>query len=239
MFKPTSLITAGILALVPIFAVAPSQVAGQDDPVVQRIIELGTTDNQVMMWADYATNRFGGRLTGSDAYTNAANWALWQFKDWGLDASLDEVGEVPVGFNRGPWFGKIVVPEERALYFGTPSFTAGTKGAQRGRVMILHADPFSIPGRNPSPEEVEAKRIAVEEAIAEVDADPSAFDGAWVLIAGENSGFGRDGRRNTPEYSDSQLMPPLTRTLLEAGALGTIQRSALPMKILDGHAVSW
>ncbi|MCJ7628393.1 MAG: M20/M25/M40 family metallo-hydrolase, partial [Longimicrobiales bacterium] len=239
MFKHTFLITAGVLAMVPAFAVAPSQVAGQDDPVVQRIIELGTTDNQVMKWADYATNRFGGRLTGSDAYANATEWALWQFKEWGLDASLDEVGEVSVGFNRGPWFGKIVVPEEQALYFGTPSFTAGTKGAQRGRVVILHADPFSIPGRNPSPEDVEAKRVAVREAIAEVNADPSAFDGAWVLIAGENSGFGRDGRRNSPEYSDSQLMPPLTRTLLEAGALGTIQHSVLPMKILDGHVVSW
>ena len=239
MFKQTSFLAAGLLALAPIFAVTPSQLAGQDDPVVQRIIELGTTDNQVMRWADYASNRFGGRLTGSDAYTNAADWALWQFKEWGVEAYLDEVGEVPVGFNRGPWFGKVVAPEERALYFGTPSFTAGTKGVQRGRVVILHADPFSITGRNPTPEDVEAKRIAVEEAIAEVDADPSAFDGAWVLIPGESTGFGRDGRRNTPEYSDSQLMPPLTKTLVEAGALGTIQRAVDPIKILDGHVVSW
>lgn len=239
MFKHTSFLTGGLLVLVSAFAATPAQLEGQEDPVVQRIIELGTTDNQVMKWADYATNRFGGRLTGSDAYTNATEWALWQFKEWGLEATLDEVGEVPVGFNRGPWFGKVVAPEERALYFGTPSFTAGTRGVQRGRVVILHADPFSIPGRNPSPEDVEAKRAAVEEAIAEVKADPSNFDGAWVLIPGENSGFGRDGRRNTPEYSDSQLMPPLTKTLLGAGALGTIQRASLPMKILDGHAVSW
>ncbi len=239
MFKPRSLLAAGLLVLSPAFALGPSQLAGQEDPVVQRIIELGTTDNQVMKWADYATNRFGGRLTGSDAYTNAAEWALWQFKEWGVEAYLDEVGEVSVGFNRGPWFGKMVVPEEKALYFGTPSFTAGTEGVQRGRVVILQADPFSIPGRRPSPEDVEAKRGAVEEAIAEVKADPSKFDGAWVLIAGENSGFGRDGRRNTPEYSDSQLMPPLTRTLVDVGALGTIQRSGDPIKILDGHVVSW
>jgi cyclophilin family peptidyl-prolyl cis-trans isomerase len=207
--------------------------------VVQRIIELGTTDNQVMKWADYATNRFGGRMTGSDAYVNAAEWALWQFEEWGVEAYLDEVGEVPVGFNRGPWFGKMVAPEEKPLYFGTPSFTAGTKGVQRGRVVILNADPYSIPGRGPTPEQVEAKRVAVEEAIAEVRADPSKFDGAWVLIGGESSGFGRDGRRNTPEYSDSQLMPPLTQTLVDAGALGTIQSGTLPLKILDGHVVSW
>ena len=233
-FFPVALLTAAFL-----LASIPAPLSAQDDPVVQRIIELGTTDNQTMKWADYATNRFGGRLTGSDAYTNASEWAVWQFGEWGLESSLDEVGEVDVGFNRGPWFGKMVAPLEKALYFGTPSFTAGTKGVQRGRVVILHADPFSIPGRNPSPADVEAKRVAVQEAIAEVRANSGAFQGAWVLIPGENSGFGRDGRRNTPEYSDSQLMPPLTRTLVEAGALGTIQRASLPMKILDGHAVSW
>jgi len=239
MSKRTSLLAIGLLALAPCFPVISSPLAGQDDPVVQRIIELGTTDNQVMKWADYATNRFGGRLTGSDAYTNATQWALWQFEEWGLEAYLDEVGEVAVGFNRGPWFGKMVTPDEKALYFGTPSFTAGTKGVQKGRVVILQADPFSIPGRNPSPEDVEAKRLAVEDAMAEVNADPSKFDGAWVLIPGENSGFGRDGRKNTEAYSDSRLMPPLTKTLVEAGALGTIQRGPLPMKILDGHVVSW
>jgi len=227
------------MALVALFSPVPPPLAGQEDPVVQRILELGAHDNQTMRWADIATNRFGGRLTGSDAYTNATQWALWQFQQWGVEACLDEVGEVEVGFNRGPWFGKMVAPEEMALYFGTPSFTAGTKGVQRGRVVILQADPFSINGRNPSPEEVEAKRLAVEEALAEVRADPSYFDGAWVLIAGENSGFGRDGRRNTPEYSDSQLMPPLTNALVQAGALGTVQRAPLPMKILDGHVVSW
>ena len=34
-------------------------------------------------------------------------------------------------------------------------------------------------------------------------------------------------------------MPPLTRALLDAGALGTVQRSTVPMRILDGHADSW
>jgi len=239
MFKHRSLGRVVLPLFLGTFVVGLPNLQGQEDPVVQRIIELGTTDNQAMKWADYATNRFGGRLTGSDAYLNAADWALWQFQQWGVEAHFDEVGELPVGFNRGPWFGKMVVPEEKSLYFGTPSFTAGTKGVQRGRVVILHADPFSIPGRNPSPEDVEAKRAAVAEAMAEVNADPAKFDGAWVLIAGENSGFGRDGRRNTPEYSDSQLMPPLTRALLDAGALGTIQSAGLPMRILDGHAVSW
>ena len=232
-----SLLGVGLLSLVAAALHVP--LSAQEDPVVRRIIELGTSDNQVMVWADYATNRFGGRLTGSDAFNNATDWAVWQFREWGIQAELDEVGEVPVGFNRGPWFGKMVSPAEKSLSFGTPSFTAGTKGVQRGPVTVLQADPYSVPGRNPTPEDVENKAAAVEAALAEVRGDPSRFSGAWVLIAGQSTGFARDGRRDTPEYSDAQLMPPLTRALLDAGALGTIQRAGDPMRILDGFADSW
>jgi hypothetical protein len=232
-----------VLAIVLLVTGAVSQKAPTKpalDPVVKKIIELGTNDNQVMRWNDYASNRFGGRETGTNAYTDATEWAVWQFKQWGLEAELDLTGEMPVGFNRGPWFGKMVVPTEKALFFGTPSYTAGTKGAQRGPVVILKADPYSIQGRGASPELVEKKKAAVEAAIAEVKANSAAFMGAWVLIAGDNTGFARDGRRGTPEYSDAKLMPPLTTALLEAGALGTIQSSKVePFRILDGFAESW
>src|SRR5512139_793495 len=161
----------------------------QDDPVVARIIQLGRTDNQVMRWADYASNRFGGRVTGSNAYNDATAWAAWQFRQWGTDAELDEVGEVPVGFNRGPWFGRMLKPVEKELRFGTPTYTAGTRGVQRGPVVMLKADPFSIPGRATggqpvAKENVEKKRAAVEAALAEISANKVAFKGAWVLIAG-------------------------------------------------------
>lgn len=227
------------LCLAAIAAAGIHAVAADQDPVVQKIIQIGTTDNQAMTWADIMANRFGGRVTGSDAYTNAAQWAIWQFKQWGLEAELDEVGELPVGFNRGPWFGKMLKPADKALYFGTPTFTAGTKGVQRGGVAMLKADPYSIPGRNASAEDVEKKRVAVEAAIAEIKANPGVFKDRWVLIAGDSTGFARDGRRNTPEYADAKLMPPLTQALVAAGALGTIQRMKAPYSMLDGFADAW
>src|SRR5512137_2694646 len=231
-------IGVAVLASVAASPQAPARPAG--DPVVQKIIELGTNDNRVMVWNDYASNRFGGRESGTNAYNDATAWAVWQFREWGLEAELDEAGEVPVGFNRGPWFGKMVVPVEKALFFGTPSYTAGTKGVERGPVVILKSDPFSIPGRNAKPEDVEKKRAAVEAAVAEVRANPAAFKGAWVLIPGENTGFARDGRRGTPEYADAQLMPKLTTALIEAGARGTIQSSRTdPFSMLDGYVESW
>ena len=239
---PRLLISAALFIAVFISTAAYAQTPAKPavDPVVKKIIELGTTDNRVMTWNDFASNRFGGRETGTNAYTDAAAWAVWQFRQWGLEAELDEAGEVPVGFNRGPWSGKMVKPVEKSLLFGTPSFTAGTKGAERGPVVILKSDPFSIPGRNAKPEDVEKKRAAVDAAIAEVRANPAAFKGAWVLIPGENTGFARDGRKGTPEYSDSQLIPKLTAVLVEAGARGTIQSSKTdPFRMLDGYVESW
>ena len=56
----------------------------QDD-VVDRIIEMGRTDNRVMHHLDVLTNRFGGRPVGSDAYANATEWVAHTFKAWGLE----------------------------------------------------------------------------------------------------------------------------------------------------------
>jgi carboxypeptidase Q len=137
----------------------------QQDPVVQKIIEIGKTDNQSMHHLDILTNRFGGRPIGSDAYENAAEWAAYKFKQWGMEVEMDEVGELPVGFNRGPWFGKLLGENAMDLHFATPSYTSGTKGVQRGHVLI------------------EPKTQS------QFDAMKGKLKGAWVLVTGHNNGF--------------------------------------------------
>ena len=47
---------------------------------VKKIIETAKADNQTMHHLDILSNRFGGRLIGSDAYENAAEWMLREFK---------------------------------------------------------------------------------------------------------------------------------------------------------------
>ena len=106
----------------------------QKDSVTARIISLGKSDNRVMEHMDFLSNRFGDRLTGSDNYYSACVWAVNTMRSWGMMAEMQEVGEMPVGFNRGPWFGKMITPEEMTLDFGTPAYTAGTKGRQKGHV---------------------------------------------------------------------------------------------------------
>ena len=136
---------------------------------VKKIIETAKADNQTMHHLDILTNRFGGRLVGSDSYENAAEWMMREFKSWGLDVRLEEAGEVPVGFNRGPWFGRMIGGDQpMTLHFVTPSYTSGTKGIQRGHVLL-----------EPKTDE-EFKRMK------------HALKGAWVLVGGTNSGWPLD-----------------------------------------------
>ncbi len=135
------------------------------DKVVKQIIEIGTTDNQSMDHLDILTNRFGGRLVGSDAYENAAEWCAFMFEKWGMKVEFFEAGEVPVGFNRGPWFGKLLAENGMDLHFATPSYTAGTKGVQRGHVVL-----------EPKTE-------------GQFNRMKGKLNGAWVLISGKNSGW--------------------------------------------------
>ncbi len=110
--------------------------ARSQDNVVKSIIELGRTDNRTMEHVDFVSNRIGGRLIGSAALAEAESWVREKFESWGLEVNVQEVGEINVGFNRGPWKGRMLSEDGMALHFGTPSYTAGTKGAQKGHVLI-------------------------------------------------------------------------------------------------------
>ena len=212
----------------------------QSDVVIDKIIEIGKTDNQTMDHLDILCNRFGGRLIGSDAYENAAEWAAYKFKEWGMQVEMDEAGELPVGFNRGPWFGRLLGEEGMHLHFATPSYTSGTKGVQRGHVLI------------------EPKTQA------EFDRMKGRLEGAWVLISGENNGFPIDISPAADTYRDSIVQvnveiakqnreirkenresgedkeqlelveePALFyRQMCDAGILGIIQSSSIPIRVM-------
>jgi len=108
----------------------------QEDTIAAKIIQIGKQDNQTMEHLNILCNRFGGRPIGSDAYENAAAWAAYKFKEWGMQVEFDEAGILPVGFNRGAWFGRMLGGDGMNLHFATPSYTSGTKGIQKGIVLL-------------------------------------------------------------------------------------------------------
>jgi hypothetical protein len=218
--------------------------SAQTDPVMEKIVEIGRTDNRTMEHLDILCNRFGGRLIGSDAYENAAHWAASKFEEWGMKVVMDEAGELPVGFNRGPWFGRLIGEHAMALHFATPSYTSGTKGVQRGQVLI-----------EPRTE-------------AEFNRMKGVLKGSWVLIGGESKGWPidisveadslrdsiklvnaatetlngqirRENRENRGTDKPQKELLPLNeepalfyREMVEAGILGIIQSAKTPIRVL-------
>ncbi|MDR3194611.1 MAG: M28 family peptidase [Tannerella sp.] len=238
MKKIVLMYVAGICMTV---ATASAQHAG-----VERLIEMGKTDNQVMDHLDVLTNRFGGRPIGSDAYDNAVDWVASKFSEWGLEVELNEGGTLPVGFNRGPWFGRMLGGDQAmALHFVTPSYSSGTKGLQRGPVLL-----------EPKTRE-DFERIR------------GALKGAWVLVTGRSVGWAiqhsarADSARadiiarnveirgknqaiaenNRLKHKNDTLLTLLDepalfyREMREAGILGIIQSAPVPLVALYDQSV--
>ena len=233
-----------IITLLFVLAGLMAHSHAQSDSVIQKIIQIGTAENQTMKHLDVLCNQIGGRPVGSSAYEDAVVWAARQFQAWGMDVFLDEVDELPVGFNRGPWFGRLLGDHSMTLHFATPSYTAGTRGVQRGHV------------------------VAEPKTQREFERMKGKLKGAWVLISGESNGWPIDysvranHRRDSIIASNNEIekkndeiqrenwmnrsanqppkeLIPLTeepglfyRQMVEAGILGIIQSAPNPIRVL-------
>src|SRR5688500_12260239 len=73
----------------------------QGDPaIIDKILDEGKNRNQVMSHLRYLTGNIGHRLTGSNSLQAACDWTVSKFRGYGLDAKLEQWGEIPVGFQR-------------------------------------------------------------------------------------------------------------------------------------------
>ncbi len=216
-----------------IFALALLPVVGWgQSAAVKKIVEMAREDNRTMQHLDILCNRFGGRPAGSDACDNAADWAVKCFQDWGYEVKVEKAGELSVGFNRGGWWGQMTGEEHMQLHFATPSYTAGTKGTQRGHVVI---EPRTQ---------------------AQLDRVKHLLNGSWVLLNGHNRGwsfgYGKewDARREqiiasnaeaekwNREHAgvdgekkpiDDDTAPLFYNQMVEAGVLGFVQKGSVPI----------
>ncbi|MDA7977929.1 MAG: M20/M25/M40 family metallo-hydrolase [Pirellulales bacterium] len=201
-----------LLSLIVMAAVVVA--ARSDEPIktgskqtdIEKIIELGKNDNRVMEHLEHLSNRIGPRLTGSDGLQRACEWAVEYFKSMGIEnAHMEQWGEFPVGFERGPWFGRITKPVEENLMFGTNAWTAGTNGRQIGYAIML------------------------PKTKAEWEAAEPKMKGAFVLAprAARRSGRGR-GRQNAGNQAaggqddDALSQAEATRMAQEAGIAGLV-----------------
>jgi carboxypeptidase Q len=180
---------------------------------VEKIVSVGHEDSQAMDHLDVLCNRIGPRLTGSDNLTNACEWVRDRFASFGIEnARLESWGEFPVGFNRGPWFGRVIQPESKSLEFNTMAWTAGTKGAVRGKAILA-------PNNKKELDEAKEKKTLL---------------GAWVLLpraggsGGPDPAFRRELRKELEDAKVAGLVSSSQSELLLTGGAHRISWDKLP-----------
>ncbi len=188
--------TSAALAILSITAVANAQ---GDPDVVQQIIEEGTTNSRVWEHLTYLSEQIGPRLTGSSRTMEANAWTRDQFAEFGLSNShLFKWGEIPVRFDRGPSFARLVEPVARDLEFTTRAWGAGTDGVVRGHVL-----------KAPKTQE-------------DLDAIADHLEGAFILSPGQTRGR----RRGVlPRGSVPAVPQELSDQLLDGNIAGVIVAS--------------
>ncbi len=184
-----------------------NSVQAKPSPAVAKVIELGKNGNKVQEHLDYLTNRIGPRLTGSEGLQAACEWARDEFKKMGLESRLEQWGEFPVGFERGPSYGRMVSPKVMKLDFGTNAWTAGTRGRVVGRVVLA---PKTL-------EQVEAMKEQLEGAYVLVQRPPRRRRSRGPRTAPPakpadtaNSGNTKEDAKDTPDEkrSDDKAKKP-------------------------------
>ncbi|MCA8972901.1 MAG: hypothetical protein KDC95_24160, partial [Planctomycetes bacterium] len=120
---------------------APALWAQVSDADFAAIKKEGLGNSKVMDHLDHLVNRIGPRLTGSDNLTVACEWAVEHFQSMGIEnAHMEQWGEFPVGFNRGPWWGRMTSPEQIEFVCSTDAWTAGTHRPSRGPLLAAPKD---------------------------------------------------------------------------------------------------
>ena len=189
-----------LLSVLAISAVAFGQ---GDTDTIARIIAEGKNNSQVWDHLTYLSDQIGPRLTGSTRMMQANVWTRDQFAAYGLsNAHLDKWGEIPVRFDRGPSWAKMIEPTEREFQFTARAWSAGTAGPMRGTV------------------------VKAPTSLGDLEAMKDELRGKWVLSK-QPQRWRRRGRRGGDGGDENaeaarELRQQITEGLREAGIAGRL-----------------
>ena len=121
----------GVWAFVLSMALFPSSAVGQslatNDGVLRGIWEEATENSQVRRLSQALLDSIGPRLTASPQMDRAQDWAVRQFRSWGIEARLEQYGTWE-GWDRGPSHVDLVSPRVRSLEGRILAWSPGTGG---------------------------------------------------------------------------------------------------------------
>jgi hypothetical protein len=203
---------------VPSAALALFLLVACQTPPLERLIEVGRTDNQVSEELHHLCIDIGPRLTSSARLQKACDWAQDRFTSFGLKASLEKWGEFPVGFDRGASLGGMVAPEDVDFVFNTMAWTPGTEGPARGPAIAFPT--------------TEAELAAIHDRIA----------GAWLVrppAAGLKDAAGVELFPAPPQPSN-ELIRKVQAQIVELGGLGEVRGARGDLLVTDGNwRIEW
>jgi carboxypeptidase Q len=128
-----------LLAFIACAALTMAQAQSTSDPDINKKIRAEENDHsQILHTMHFLADVYGPRLTGSPNHKAAAEWALKQMKDWGLENGHLE----PWDFGHPGWMnerasGYIVAPIHDQLTFKVLAWTPSTKGTITAPVFQL------------------------------------------------------------------------------------------------------
>ncbi len=199
-----------------------SKVQAQNE-VIEKIIKEATENSQLEVLGHELLDGIGPRLVGSPQMQQAHDWAVAQYKSWGIEARNEKWGEWR-GWERGITHIDMVAPWTRSLSGMQLAWSpASPKGGAQGEVVVVPdlADSVAFQKWLPS---VKGKYVmisapqltgrpdynweewATKESFEKMKEDRAAFERAW----GERLQKTGKGRQELP------------RSLEDAGALGVI-----------------
>ena len=203
-------------AALPVLLCASAPALGQGSPqVIARIIEEGKQNSHVWETLTYLAEEIGPRLTGSTNLARASAWTRDEFARLGLDdVHLHRWGELPVRFDRGPCRARVVAPLQRELEFTARSWSAGTDGPLRARVVL---EPETLEG---------------------LEAIEGELDGSWVLGKSRRRsrrGRGGDAEQDADAAAKRELREKIAATIDAADIAGRLTASRNDLVITGGE----
>ena len=211
-----------------------------DDAAIQRIWRVGMDSSQVYRLGQALFDSVGPRLTGGPGIKAASDWAIAQYKSWGIDAKRENYGTWR-GWRRGVSHIDLMTPRVRSLEGTMLAWSPGTRPKApvraeaiilpkfndstefvawlpkaRGKIVMLSP---AFPTCRPSEDWI---RFATPESKASMDSTIALLQQDWAVMNGPNGRPDSTKLYRGTGYSMALGTGSLGMRLEKAGVVGMI-----------------
>jgi hypothetical protein len=106
-----------------------------EDPVIQRMWEVGIENSQTEALAQVLMDSIGPRLAGSPELAAAQDWLMRVYRSWGVPVRKEEYGSWN-GWRQGHLHVDMVAPRTQTLEAELLAWSPGTDGPVTGEVVV-------------------------------------------------------------------------------------------------------